>query len=155
MSDEIIKAPKIQVGKTLYRHDYCSMLVNHMKDGNSFASFAVSVGVSQSTCRKWLDKYEEFADAYELAKDAAMAHWENIAYDQAVGNNKGSAASLIFMLKNRFSDDYKDKQTLEHEGNVVFQIDTGLSAPPTGYLPDPDQPIEADSRVIEEDEDLL
>lgn len=149
MSDEIIKRKKLSISSGLYRHDYCNMLVNHMAEGKSFASFCVTIGVPSTTAHNWVKEYEEFEEAYSLAKEASMAHWEEIAYDQAVGNHKGNASSLIFTLKNRFSDHYKDKQEIETSGNVVFQIDTGIKR-------DPDLiDIEAEVVHISNDEDCL
>jgi len=99
-----------------------------MKDGKSFVAFAAAIGVPASTIRKWAENNEEFALALELAENNAQAAWEELAYGQSTGENKGSASTLTFMLKNRFSEYYKDKQEIEHKGGNIVMIDTGFSS---------------------------
>ena len=124
---KIIERPVDKINlHSRYNPSYGEMLVNHMSEGKSFAAFAGLIGVSYSTLTKWRDQNPEFNEAYEIAKMASLGAWEDLALDQAKGTIKGNASSLIFTLKNRFSDFYKDKQEVEHGGNVQFVIDTGV-----------------------------
>ena len=159
MSEEklpVLRDYSIQIGgDTRYRYDYCQMLVNHRAStGKSFASFGVIAGVGVATLKKWVENHPEFKEACELAEVASLSYWEDMAHDQANGDIKGSSTTLLAMLKNNFSDHYKDKTEVEHTGGVVFKIDTGIPFP-ANYN---DAPVEIEGEVIEQidtDEDLL
>lgn len=129
------------------------MLIEHRAEGKSFASFAAMIGVTVVTLDGWANKHPEFKEAKEIAKEAAMARWEEIALGQSDGTVKGNATALMFIMKNQFSDDYKDKQEVEYSGDVVFQIDTGIKRD-VSLLEEQDY-IEADYSPVESDEDLL
>ncbi len=94
--------------------------------GNSLTAYAVMIGTTYMTLLKWKEKYPDFALALEVAEDAQQAYWERLALEVTVGNLKGNASSLIFMMKNRFKKHYKDKQEVEHSGDLQFLVDTGI-----------------------------
>lgn len=126
--------------------------MQYMATGKSIKSFAATIGVSSGAIKKWAEKYPEFKNALELAKEAAQGYWEEIAHGQASGEIKGgSSAALNIIMKNQFSDDYKDKQEIEHSGDLTFLIDTGIGGPgPEEKAP----PIEVEGTVLD-DGDLL
>jgi len=125
-----------------------------MAKGRTLNHFAVSIGVAESTVNNWIERHEEFKKAYEVACGASQAYWEEIAHDQATGAIKGgNASTLTFMMKNQFNDKYKDKQEVEHKGDLTFIIDTGIRRE---KLPAPiDDAIEAEVKKIDDDSDLL
>ena len=87
-----------------------------------------------------------------------MDKWEDIALRQANGEIKGSASALIFTMKNRFRDHYKDKQEVEHQGNIVWQINSGIPNADEIDLEDDNIIENTDYKVIEEtkeDSELL
>lgn len=136
-----------------YKDSFCQQLLNHMKTGKSFNSFAGTIGVSPTTISKWCDKYEDFKEARDIGASMNMGTWEDMAIDQAAGETKGNSSTTSFMMKNLHSGDYVDKQVIENEGNVVFQIATGV--PDSLAELEANLPIEADAKVIEDDSDLL
>ena len=150
MSDIEFKEP-VKIYRGGYNRKFCQKLLNYMKTGKSFNSFAGSIGVSPTTASKWCDEHEEFREAREIGNAINMGTWEDMAVDQAKGETKGNSSTTSFMMKNLHPEDYKDKQIIENEGNVVFQIETGV---PNALE---DLPIEvvADSVTIQEDSDLL
>ncbi len=139
-------------GQTLYDEKYCKAIVQHCAEGRSLISFAVFLGVGSSTVQKWVKAHPEFAEAHIAAKEAQMVYYENIALDQAKGEIRGgNAASLIFILKNRFSEHYRDRQEVDMKGEVNFLINTGIVRTP---IDAPVDSIEAESKVLE-DSDLI
>lgn len=152
MSDIIFNEP-ITIYRGGYHPSFCQKLLNHMAKGMSFSSFAGSIGVSPSTIRTWADSYPDFKEAKEIAESLNMGAWESIAIDQATGETKGNSATTTFMMKNLHAEEYRDKQFIESEGNVVFQISTGV--PSSLEELEANLPIEAEAKIIGEDVDLL
>lgn len=104
------KAPSNPVGRpTVYKSEYCEMLIEHMRNGASFDTFGVTIGVSKDTLYDWVERHQEFLDAKKVAFDESKKCWENIMYQQATGKINGSSTALIFALKNRFPKDYRDR----------------------------------------------
>ena len=140
-----------------YEEKYGDMLIEHMAEGRSYATFRSIVGVSTKTYGGW-EKIPHFKECKELAFLASMDKWEDIALRQANGEIKGSASALIFTMKNRFKDHYKDKQEVEHQGNIVWQINSGIPNADEIDLEDDNIIENTDYKVIEEtkeDSELL
>lgn len=136
-----------------YDPNYANMLVEHRAGGKSITSFAAHLCVSINILKRWAKESEDFKLAMEVADTMAMAAWEDIAMEQAQGVHKGNASTLMFMLKNQFGDEYKDKQEVEHSGNVVFKIDTGIKR--DIELIEDNGPEVIEAELVEKDEDLL
>lgn len=106
---------------TKYSEAYGNELIACMAEGRSVAAFAGRIGVSRSTIYKWAEEYEEFSDAMKVGHAKAADYWEGVLTKIAVDGG-GSAAAAIFALKNRASDEWRDKQEHEHTGNLVVNI---------------------------------
>jgi len=98
--------------------------------------------VSVRTVIRWKSEHEEFCQALKVAKDEADNRVERSLYQRAVGysfdsekvfNNRGAVVraktrehcppdvtAQIFWLKNRRSQDWREKQEVEHSGQVVM-----------------------------------
>ncbi len=100
-----------------YKPEYCQMLIDHMATGMSYETFAATIGTYRSVLYDWEKKYQEFSDAKKIAVEACQAFWEKIGMAQAVGDKhygKGSTASWIFNMKNRFN--WTDRQEVGQIG---------------------------------------
>jgi len=97
--------------------------------------------VSVRTVIRWKTEHEDFCQALKVAKEEADNRVERSLYQRAVGysfdsekvfNNRGEVVraktrehcppdvtAQIFWLKNRRSQDWRDKQEHEHTGQVV------------------------------------
>lgn len=100
-----------------YKPEYCDAVIAWLKEGKTIASFAASIGVARMTAFTWTKDYPEFGEAVEVAKTASQAWWEDRLIDLA-DNGKGNAAAIIFGLKNRGAEDWREK--VEVSGNVGF-----------------------------------
>lgn len=112
---------------TDYKPEYCQMLIDHMAEGFSFESFAAVVKVNRDTLYNWVAIHPDFSDAKKSGFDESRLTWEKIGRDIAK-KGEGNATAFIFNMKNRFREDWNDKQTIEHQGakvNVSIEPDAG------------------------------
>lgn len=101
---------KAKVGRpTLYKPEYCQMLIEHMARGGSFEGFAGTIRVSSEVLYDWIERHSEFLQAKKEGFAASRVFWEQTMADQATGKINGSSTALIFALKNRFPKDYRDR----------------------------------------------
>lgn len=71
---------------TDYRPQYCDMLIEHMKGGNSLESFGSVVHCDASTLFAWLRTYPEFSKARKVGKAYLAKYYEEMGKAIAVGN---------------------------------------------------------------------
>ena len=111
---------------TKFDMKFCDQLIEHMADGHTFDTFAVTAGVRLSTLKKWLERHQEFRQAKEIG-ELALQYWcEELVNSSAKGDHKAPAASIIFALKNYRPDDFKDKYEKEQNTNITMIMDTGI-----------------------------
>lgn len=116
-----------------YDPAYCDAVVELGHAGESFTGIAVKLGVTKTTIYRWMDDYPDFRAAMERARECNQVAWESLMRTQAV-TGKGNATAGIFMMKNLFPDDFKDRREHDVSGKVgVFEIDF------TGYDDDEDE----------------
>jgi hypothetical protein len=109
---------------TKYKPEYCEKAVEIMSEGYSIAGLAGKLRIDTDTIYEWAKVHPEFSDALKRARRAAACWWEDRARAVAAGE-AGSAPMVIFALKNRVSDEWRDKHEVEHSGEMVL-IDLGL-----------------------------
>lgn len=108
---------------TDFKPEYCQQLIEHMEEGYSFESFAGRVKKSRATIYNWLDAQPEFLDAKNTAFECSRFFWENIGINiSRLG--EGNATAYIFNMKNRFPDEWREKQT---EVNINSEKDSSVS----------------------------
>lgn len=80
----------------------------------TFQDFADSIGVHIDTLNEWCKKHEEFSEAYARAKQLQEKIWLINGM-----NGQYNSQFAIFFGKNCLG--YKDKQELEHSGNLKLE----------------------------------
>ena len=107
---------------TKYQSSYCDLVIEHMTDGASLTSFAAEIGVARSSINEWMEQNPEFSEAVKIAKAKCSAWWERLGRKNAADGG-GNATLVIFGLKNMAADDWREKQEVEHSGDmsVIFQ----------------------------------
>lgn len=107
---------------TLYKPEYCQMLIDHMAQGYSFTSFAADVDTDFQTLYNWCKDHAEFFEAKKKATAKCKKYWEKLGNDNAVsttiverdGNTSRSeqrqlnTGYWVFNMRNRFR--WHDKQ---------------------------------------------
>jgi hypothetical protein len=117
-------------GVSKYLDSYPKLLLEFMViEKGSLTAFCAVVGCSSTTINKWMASHPALKDAYEVGKAYRSWSYEKLLFDCAKGKIKGNFSAIKFALMNYAGDDFKDKQEIEHSGNVVFSIDTGIKRP--------------------------
>lgn len=102
---------------TLYVETMCDTVRDLGKLGKSKAQIASALGINRDTLREWGKDRPEFSAALKEAQDLALSWWEDEG-QAGLKADKFNAVLFIFQMKNRFRDDYRDKQEVEHSGGV-------------------------------------
>src|SRR5699024_1651685 len=112
--------------------DKLDLVEGWKRDGLTDEQIAKNLGVAYSTMRTWKDKYPAFSTAIKKGKEVSDYELENALHKRAVGyyyeeetvTNAGEVVtvrkyehanptSLIFALKNRLPNKYRDKTVQE------------------------------------------
>jgi len=135
VTTEDTKGPYKQGGETLYKPEYCAMLIRHLEQGFSFESFD-GAGVGRSTLYNWVEKYPEFKEAKEFGRSKGLKFFESLLRQKLTGKENElmgikakdiDTTSVIFALKTRYHTVYGERQKIEHtsgEGGIVINIDS-------------------------------
>lgn len=109
---------------TLYKPEYCELLIEHMGSGLSFEAFAGVVGVCKKTLYDWEKANPEFLHAKSEGLEKARLFWEKLGVNNIINESFGKDGSRslnstvwIFNMKNRFG--WRDKQPDEAPDTVV------------------------------------
>lgn len=96
-----------------------------MAQGFSLAVAAGDVGVSRQTLDAWTKAHPEFLDAVRIGRAKGARVWEQRLATLA-DKNEGNATGVVFGLKNRLPEDWKDKTETEHSGDMTINVGTGV-----------------------------
>lgn len=129
---------------TSYEERFCDLLIEHMAKGYSFESFASVTDTCKDTLYEWVKVYPQFSDARKKALDKNRFWWEKQAIENILnkeetekdseGNLRTVKTSInapiwIFNMKNRFKDEWKDKQEVETTPSTLTVRITGPEPP--------------------------
>lgn len=101
-----------------YDPAYCDMLSPHFEEGFSYESFAGVIGVAKKTLYDWEKAHPEFLHAKKACEAKSQLEWEK-RLNHMAKTGEGNATAIIFGLKNRASDSWRDKVETEHSGVVT------------------------------------
>lgn len=107
---------KRQIGRpSLYKPEYCDLAKEFMGKGFSLTAFAGEIGVSRDTVYAWEKEIPAFSDAIKVARAKRVGFLEV----GLLGAESGpQVTSRIFALKNACADEWREKQDVEHSGEV-------------------------------------
>lgn len=125
---------------TKYTPENLKMVQMLAKLGATNLEMAEALGVTLSTFHLWRNTHEEFSDAIKVGKDAADDRVAESLYQRAMGYSHPEldirvidgaivetpvmkhyapdTTAAIFWLKNRRPQEWRDKQEIEHTGEV-------------------------------------
>ena len=125
---------------TEYAPEYVTKVLEMAERGATDFEIADSLGVSVRTLYRWKAQHEDFRQSLKIAKDVADERVERSLYQRAVGYEQdaikifmpaGAASpviaeyvekvapdttAMIFWLKNRRSQEWRDREIKEHVG---------------------------------------
>jgi transposase-like protein len=96
-------------------HDGLLLIEGWARDGLTDEQIAHNIGITTSTLYEWKKKYSEISDALKKTKEVVDREVENALYKKALS---GDTTALIFWLKNRRPNDWRDKRETQLSGNV-------------------------------------
>ena len=85
------------------------------RDGLTNEQIAHNIGISRETLNVWTKKYSDISDALKKSKDVVDRQVENALFKKAC---EGDTTAMIFWLKNRRPDDWRDKRETQLSGSV-------------------------------------
>lgn len=116
-------------GLCKYKPEYCEMLIEHMSQGYSFASFGAIIRVGRNTLYMWSRDIEEFAEAKEIAEMMALKYFETALKSSSISEkiddrhlresfnpDKINPETIKWFMKTRFHKDYSEKNVTVIEG---------------------------------------
>lgn len=113
---------------TVFKNEYCQQLIDHMATGLSFEAFAGAISVTKDTLYDWCEKFPDFSYAKQTGTQKSRMFWEKLGVDHIINSTETiregkdqistskslNAAVWIFNMKNRFRDEWRDKQEVDH-----------------------------------------
>lgn len=112
---------------TKYTETLGDEIIQWMTGGYSLTAAAGKIGVSRQTVYRWADENPAFRDTLNTARAAAAAWWEDQARKTAT-TGEGNASVVIFALKNRVADEWRDKQEVDHTSSDKSMSPAAVSA---------------------------
>jgi transposase len=107
---------------TKYKPEMLPVLIECGRQGMGVAEMCAEIGIVKDTWYSWLKENKEFSDAVKQSLALSQAWWEKLGRDGAMGEKNINATTWIFNMKNRFRDDWRDKQEVEQSGVTVVKI---------------------------------
>lgn len=99
---------------SLYDPKYCNEVIDFCAQGFSLTAFAGKIRVARDTIAEWGYVHPEFSEAIKIAKACAAYSLETDAGKvRKTGGGPGTAAMIIFGLKNFAPDEYQDRREPE------------------------------------------
>lgn len=100
---------------TKYDPSLCQVVLEAGAEGKTKAAMAEACDVDRATLNEWCDKYPEFSRAVARGLQKAQVLWEDKGMTATFGGTPNfNATSYIFQMKNRFKEDWRDKQEYDH-----------------------------------------
>jgi len=110
---------------TKYKPEYCQMLIDHMSKGFSFESFCAIINVHPDSLHEWVKTHKDFSVAKIQGKEMEGMFWERILIAGATGQIPGyNAASVIFALKNKLPQRWRDKHEIVNTHQIKIPMTT-------------------------------
>lgn len=105
---------------------YDPAMLERMQDfgaqGMSKAEMAVELEINRSTFTDWEANNPDFSAAVKEAVAKAQAWWERKGREATFNSKDFNSTSYIFNMKNRFSEDWRDRKEIEHNGDMTVEI---------------------------------
>ena len=96
-------------------HDGLLLLEGWARDGLTDEQIAHNMNISTSTLYEWKNKYSELSEALKKTKEVVDRQVENALFKKAC---EGDTTAMIFWLKNRRPNDWRDRRETALSGAV-------------------------------------
>lgn len=109
-----------------YRPEMCDAVFAAGQEGMGKAEIAFELGVDRDTIKEWVKTYPPFSAAIQRAREASLAWWEKMGRSGITMGKQFNANAYSLQVRNRFPDDWRDKQEVNATGNIALQVVTGV-----------------------------
>ena len=103
------------VYKEWLEKDNLLLLQGWARDGLTDEQISHNMGISTTTLYEWKKKYPEIADTLKKTKEVVDRQVENALFKKAC---EGDTTAMIFWLKNRRPNDWRDKRETALSGGI-------------------------------------
>ncbi len=100
--------------------DRLEVIKGWCRDGIIEEEIAKRLGIGYSTLLKYKNLHEELIVALKEGKAVADYRVENALYNKAIN---GDTTAMIFWLKNRKPEQWREKQEIAHSGGLDIVVD--------------------------------
>jgi len=111
---------KKKIGRpTLYKPEYCDIVIAMGKEGKSREQIAGSLGLAWNTLELWTEKHPEFMDALRTAKNLELHYWEDLGLQNVLetpGGQRLNGAVYNKVMAARFPAKYSERNKVELTG---------------------------------------
>ena len=129
---------------TKYKHEFAKIAKKMCELGATDPQLAEAFEVTTSTIALWKVTHKEFSDAIKISKDISDNLVEQSLYKRALGYEceevdirviegqivetivkkvyPPDPTAMIFWLKNRQKDKWRDKQEVQHSGSIMAEM---------------------------------
>jgi len=106
-----------------YKPEMCEKLPFMFQNGEDVAEVCAELGVRRSTFYNWVNKYPEFAEAYEFGKELSEAAWMRMGRAGAFGKIKINAPVWFAIMRNKFGfKDYYNEGDEDKLDRIEIQV---------------------------------
>jgi len=113
-----------------YDPAHCDVAEATLAQGYSEAVLAGELDVCLDTITEWKNVHPEFSASIKRGRAKGAKVWED-RLTKLTEKNEGNATGVIFGLKNRHPETWKDKTETEHSGQVrIGKIEREIVRPP-------------------------
>lgn len=133
MSDNKGKPEGYVFGRpTLYQPEFCQKAIEMMSQGKSKAQLCAEFSISYQTFLDWLNPsmqnhQPDFLEAIKMGETFSQAWWEELGRSGTSGENTDVNATMYqFNMKNRFKEDWRDKQEIQQTTTIVDMTDDDI-----------------------------
>lgn len=114
----------VRVAKAAYEEwlaaDRLALLQGWARDGLTDEQIVHNMGIAASTLYQWKKRHPEIAEALKRGKEVVDYEVENALLQKALG---GDTTAMIFWLKNRRPDRWRDRPEAAEKGEGVRILD--------------------------------
>lgn len=143
MAEDTVEGSKPMGRPSKYKPEYAEQAYKLCQLGATDAQLADFFQVSISTINLWKVEHKNFSESVKLSKEIANERVEQSLYRRAMGYEHDEvdirvvaneivqtnirkyyppdSTAMIFWLKNRKADEWRDKQETQHSGTVLIQ----------------------------------
>lgn len=119
-------------GRTVRTHEKGERLFDKLAHGYSIESACKTEGIGRATYYDWRSADPVFAARADAAIEAGTDYLEDIARKRAVAAKDGSDTLLIFLLKARRPNKYRERSDINLSGAVSATVNVVFAERPDG-----------------------